>query len=54
MPEMYGICHRGASFFEDVPLVEFIYLVRTHMPGELLLATQVFVVVLVLHILSAD
>ena len=24
----------GASFLEDVPLVEFIYLVFTHMPGE--------------------
>ena len=24
----------GASFFEDVPLVEFVYLVFTHMPGE--------------------
>ena len=23
----------GASFFEDVPLVEFIYLVFTRMPG---------------------
>ena len=23
----------GASFFEDVPLVEFMYLVFTHMPG---------------------
>ena len=24
----------GASFFENVPLVEFIYLVFTRMPGE--------------------
>ena len=24
----------GASFFEDVPLVEFIYLVFTRMPGR--------------------
>ena len=24
----------GGSFFEDVPLVEFMYLVFTHMPGE--------------------
>ena len=23
----------GASFFEDVPLVEFVYLVFTRMPG---------------------
>ena len=30
------IYHLGASFFEDVPLVEFMYLVFTHMPGELL------------------
>ena len=44
----------GASFFEDVPLVEFMSLGFTRMPGELLLVTQVFVVVLVLHILSAD
>ena len=28
------ICHRGASFSEDVPLVEFMYLVFTRMPGE--------------------
>ena len=28
------ICHWGASFFEDVPLVKFMYLVFTHMPGE--------------------
>ena len=44
----------GGSFFEDEPLVEFMYLVLTRMPGELLLVTQVFVVVLVLHISSAD
>ena len=25
----------GASFFEDVPLVEFMYLVFSRMPGEL-------------------
>ena len=24
----------GASFFEDVPLVEFLYPVFTHMPGR--------------------
>ena len=30
------IYHLGASFFEDVPLVEFMYLVFTHKPGELL------------------
>ena len=28
------ICHWGASFFEDVPLVEFMYLIFTCMPGE--------------------
>ena len=28
------ICHCGASFFEDVPLVEFMYHVFTRMPGE--------------------
>ena len=28
------IRHLGAFFFEDVPPVEFIYLVFTHMPGE--------------------
>ena len=33
--------------FEDVPLVEFMYLVFTRMSGELPQATQVFVVVLV-------
>ena len=27
------ICHWGHPFFEDVPLVEFIYLVFTRMPG---------------------
>ena len=27
-------CHWGASFVEDVPLVEFMYLVFTHMPDE--------------------
>ena len=26
-------CHLGASFFEDVPVVEFMYLVFTRMPG---------------------
>ena len=54
VPEMEGICPWGASFFEDVPLVEFMSLGLTCMPGELLLVTQVFVVVLVLHILNAD
>ena len=33
VPEMEGICHWGASFFEDVPLVELIYLVFTRTPG---------------------
>ena len=33
--------------FEDVPLVEFMYLVFTRMSGELPQATQIFVVVLV-------
>ena len=33
--------------FEDVPLVEFMYLVFTRMSGELPQATQVFVIVLV-------
>ena len=28
------LCHWGASFFEDIPLVEFMYLVFTRMPGE--------------------
>ena len=32
---------------EDVPLVEFMYLVFTRMPGELPQATRVFVAVLV-------
>ena len=27
-------CHWGASFLEDVPLVEFMYLVFIRMPGE--------------------
>ena len=35
---------------EDVPLVEFMYLVFTCMPG----VTQVFVVLLVLRILSTN
>ena len=39
---------------EDVLLVEFMYLVFTRMPCELPSATQVFVVVLVLRIFSAD
>ena len=29
MPEVEGKCARGASFFEDVPLVEFTDLVFT-------------------------
>ena len=29
---------------KDVPLVEFMYLAFTHVPGELLQVTQVFVV----------
>ena len=45
VPEMWG----GGSFFDEVPLVELIYLVFTHMPGE----TQVFVV-LVLCISSTN
>ena len=40
--------------YEDVSLVEFMSLVLTCMPGELLWAIQVFVVVLVLRILSAN
>ena len=28
------ICHWGVSFFEDLPLVEFMYSVFTRMPGE--------------------
>ena len=35
----------GASFFENVLLMEFIYLVFTHMPGGVTMAIQVFVVV---------
>ena len=37
-----------------VPLVELMYLVFSRMPGELQQATQVFVAVLVLRILSAN
>ena len=43
----------GDRPFEDVPLVEFMYLVFTCMLGELPQETQVFVVVLVLRISSA-
>ena len=32
VPEMEGV-HAGASFLEDVPLVEFMYFVFTRMPG---------------------
>ena len=32
---------------KDVPLVEYMYPVFTHVPGELLQVTQVFVVVFV-------
>ena len=39
--------------FEDVPLMEFMYLVFTRVPYELPYAVQVFVVVLVLNISSA-
>ena len=39
---------------EDLPLVEFMYLVFTRMPRELPYANSVFVVVLVLRISSAD
>ena len=40
---------------ENVALVEFMYLVFTRMPGESYCrATQVFVVVFVLHISSAN
>ena len=28
------LCHWGASFLEDLPLVEFMYLVFIRMPGE--------------------
>ena len=38
----------------DVLLVEFMYLVFTHKPGELPWEIQVFVVVLMLRILSAN
>ena len=31
--EMEGVYATGASFFEDLPLVEFMYLVFTLMPG---------------------
>ena len=35
VPEMEGIlCHWAASFFEGIPVVEFMYLVFTRMPGE--------------------
>ena len=35
VPEMKGIyTNGGTSFFEDVPLVEFMYLVLTRMPGD--------------------
>ena len=35
VPEMEGIyATRRNPFFEDVPLVEFMYLVFTRMPGE--------------------
>ena len=37
----------GGSFSDDVPLVEFMYFVFIFMPGELLQATQVFVVAFV-------
>ena len=33
VPEMEGLCATGASYFGDVPLVEFVYLVFTCMPG---------------------
>ena len=28
------MCHWEASFYEDILLVEFMYLVFTHMPSE--------------------
>ena len=37
----------GGSFSDDVPLVEFMYFVFIFMPGELLQATQVFVIAFV-------
>ena len=37
----------GGFFSDDVPLVEFMYFVFIFMPGELLQATQVFVVAFV-------
>ena len=40
--------------YEDIPLVELIYLVFTRMPGELPPATQVSVAVLVCRLSSAD
>ena len=48
------ICHWGTSFIQDAPLVEFMYLVFTRMPGELPWATRVFVIVFVLCISSAN
>ena len=45
--------HTAPELSEVVPLVEFLYLVFTRMPGDRR-ATQVFVVVLVLRISSAN
>ena len=45
-----ALVHWGASFFEDVPLAECMYLgFYMHAGWELLEATQVFVAVFVLH-----
>ena len=33
-PVSPSVPERGASFFEDVPVVEFMYLIFTRVPGE--------------------
>ena len=48
MREKVNICRfflAVTSVTDDVPLVEFMYHIFTHMPAELPQATQVFVVV---------
>ena len=48
-----GYIPLGGIRFQDVPLVEFMYFcIYTHTMWELPLVTQVFIVVLALHILS--
>ena len=57
LASVMNICKTVCSqaLYGHVPVVEFMYLVFTRMPGESYhRATQVFVVVLVLRILSAD